>query len=129
MYQSTVKKSNVIINPFKKINNENIQKKQNTFLLDENNNKKINVPKNNTNRQLIYTKSDIEFHSKYNDDYNGITKNKIKINETHNIKKEAFLQKLKDMIFSPGDINYNERETELNNNNHLDNNILPDCME
>ena len=124
MYQSTVKKSNVIINPFKKINNENIQKKQNTFLLDENNNKKINVPKNNTNRQLIYTKSDIEFHSKYNDDYNGITKNKIKINETHNIKKEAFLQKLKDMIFSPGDINYNERETELNNNNHLDNNIL-----
>ena len=125
MYISTVKKSNTIINPLKKTSIENLQQKQNTFLFDDNNKKTI---KNNSNKQLIYTKSDIGFFSKCNDDYNGVVinnNNNNKRDETYNIKKEAFLQKLKDMIFSPGDINYNEKESEYkNNNNNINNNIL-----
>ena len=123
MYITTVKKSNIIINPLKKTYFENIQQKQNTFLFDDNNKKKS---KNNSNKQLLYTKSDLGFFSKCNEEYNGISKNNNKIDETHNIKKEAFLQKLKDMIFSPGDININEKESEYKNNisNNIDNNIL-----
>ena len=113
MFKSTVKKSNVIMNPFKKINKDNNNKKK-TFLLDENN-KKINISKNNSNKQLLNTKSNNEFYSKYNEDFNKNLKNNR--NDPHNLKKEAFLQKLKDMIFSPGDININEKEIDIQNNN------------
>ena len=99
MFKSTVKKSNIITNPLKKFSNDNNNKqKPKTFLIEE------------SNKQLLYTKSEIGFYSsKYNDDFTNMT-NKSKINEQHNTKKEAFLQKLKDMIFSPGDININEKE-------------------
>ena len=122
MYKSTVKKSNVIINPLKRINNENNIINKKTFLLEENT-KKLNITKNNSNKQLLNTKSEIGFYSKYNDDLNDINK-KNNTNDLHNIKKEAFLQKLKDMIFSPGDINYNEKEQEYNNNYNMTHNIL-----
>ena len=112
MFKSTVKKSNVIMNPLKKINKENNNKKK-TFLLDENN-KKINISKNNSNKQLLNTKANNELYSKYNEDFDKNIKNNR--NDPHYLKKEAFLQKLKDMIFSPGDINTNEKETELQNN-------------
>ena len=123
MFKSTIKKSNVIINPLKKLNNENNFKKQKTFLLSENN-KLLNISKNNSNKQLLFTK-DIEYYSKKNEDFSNISKIKNS-NHNHNLKKEAFLQKLKDMIFSPGDINNNEKEIELqyNNQNNIDSNLL-----
>ena len=123
MYKSTVKKSNIIINPLKKANNERKAKRQKTFLLNEGN-KKLSLSKNNSNKQLLYTK-DKELYSKKNDGFNKISK--INNNKgPHDLKKELFLQKLKDMIFSPGDINNNEKEIELqyNNPNIIDNNKL-----
>ena len=129
MFKSTVKKSNIITNPLKKFSNDNNNKqKPKTFLIEENK-KKLNISKNTSNKQLLYTKSEIGFYSsKYNDDFTNMT-NKSKINEQHNTKKEAFLQKLKDMIFSPGDINYSGKENELQNNNNIErNNILKSTM-
>ena len=117
MFKSAVKKSNIIINPLKKISND-YNKPRKTFLYDDNM-KKLNIAKNNTNKQLVYNKSEVGFLSKFNEDFSNKPK-KIKANEPqdpHDIKKEAFLQKLKDMIFSPGDINYYGKENEMQNQN------------
>ena len=127
MFKSTVKKSNIINNliytqvPDKvilnKINIENNQKPQKTFLLDDS--KKRLIPKYNEDKRLFYTKSEINFKpKKSNEEFNKINNNKN--DDFHSIKKEKFLQKLKDMIFSPGDINYNGKE--LNENGGMYNN-------
>ena len=127
MFKSTVKKSNIINNliytqvPDKailnKINIETNQKPQKTFLLDDS--KKRLIPKYNEDKRLFYTKSEINFKpKKSNEEFNKINNNKN--DDFHSIKKEKFLQKLKDMIFSPGDINYNGKE--LNENGGMYNN-------
>ena len=127
MFKSTVKKSNIINNliytqvPDKvilnKINIENNQKPQKTFLLDDS--KKRLIPKYNEDKRLFYTKSEINFKpKKSNEEFNKINNNKN--DDFHSIKKEKFLQKLKDMIFSPGDINCNGKE--LNENGGMYNN-------
>ena len=127
MFKSTVKKSNIINNliytqvPDKaiinKINIETNQKPQKTFLLDDS--KKRLIPKYNEDKRLFYTKSEKNFKpKKSNEEFNKINNNKN--DDFHSIKKEKFLQKLKDMIFSPGDINYNGKE--LNENGGMYNN-------
>ena len=127
MFKSTVKKSNIINNliytqvPDKailnKINIETNQKPQKTFLLDDS--KKRLIPKYNEDKRLFYTKSEINFKpKKSNEEFNKINNNKN--DDFHSIKKEKFLQKLKDMIFSPGDINCNGKE--LNENGGMYNN-------
>ena len=117
MFKSAVKKSNIIINPLKKINND-YNKPRKTFLYDDRM-KKINVTNNNNNKQLVYNKSEVGFLSKFNDDMSNKPKKikPIEPQDPHDIKKEAFLQKLKDMIFSPGDINYYGKENEIQNLN------------
>ena len=122
MFKSTVKKSNIINNLLytqttskaiiNKINLDNNQNKQKTFLVDDT--KKKLIPKLHEDKRLYYTKSEINFRHKYNDNFNE-KKNKITSNnDFHSIKKEKFLQKLKDMIFSPGDINYTGKELKEN---------------
>ena len=117
MYKSTVKKSNIINNLLytqtnsktiiNKINFDNNQKNQKTFLIDDT--KKRLIPKFKEDKRLYNTKSEINFRSKHNQ------KNKISSNnDFHSIKKEKFLQKLKDMIFSPGDVNYSGKEQKEN---------------
>ena len=122
MFKSTIKNSNIIINPLKKGNNDKNNRKIRTFLREDNN-KNFNMQKNNSNKQLLNTKSEIGFYSKYNNEFNNIFKNNNS-KEPHSIKKEIFLQKLKDMIFSPGDINYNGKENQIQNNYNYEKKII-----
>ena len=126
MFKSTIKKSNIINNLLytqtnskaiiNKINLDNNQKKQKTFLVDDT--KKKLIPKLHEDKRLYYTKSEINFRHKYNNNLND-KKNKITSNnDFHSIKKENFLQKLKDMIFSPGDMNYTGKELKENGGNY-----------
>ena len=115
MFTSTVKKSNVINNLLipqpqnkallKKINLDNNLKRPKTFLVDDT--KKKLIPKFNEDKKIFYTKSELNFSHKYTEGINEQkNNNNIKNNDFHSIRKEKCLQKLKDMIFSPGDINY-----------------------
>lgn len=84
MFKSAVKKSNIIINPLKKINND-YNKPRKTFLYDDNM-KKLNIAKNNTNKQLVYNKSEVGFLSKFNDDFSNKPKRLSPMNpKTHMI--------------------------------------------
>ena len=111
MFISTVKNSNIILNPLKNANKEKNNKKFKTFLIHDNN-KNIIIPKNNSNKEL---KSEIGFYPKCSEKY---YKNMKKNNSAEGcgVGKEIFIQKLKDMIFSPGDTNYIGNENELQNN-------------
>ena len=113
MFKSTIKKSNVINNLlFYQTQNKTMinkitldtskQTKPKTFLLDDS--KKKVIPKLEDGKHLYSTKSQINFKPKCNDLINDQKNNN---NDFHIIKKQNFLQKLKDMIFSPGDVNYN----------------------
>ena len=115
MFTSTVKKSNVINNLLipqpqnkallNKINLDNNLKRPKTFLVDDTTKKLI--PKFNEDKKIFYTKSELNFRPKYKEGINEQkNNNNIKNNDFHSIRKEKCLQKLKDMIFSPGDINY-----------------------
>ena len=129
MFTSTVKKSNVINNLLSpqpqnkallnKINLDNNLKRPKTFLLDDT--KKKLIPKFNENKKIFYTKSEINFRTKYTEGINEQNNNNNKNNDFHSIRKEKCLQKLKDMIFSPGDINYTSGK-ELKENGGTDNN-------
>ena len=134
MFKSTVKKSNTINNllftqtqnktSLNKINFDNNLKKPKTFLFEDT--KKRLIPKFGEDKHLFYTKSEINFRSKNNEAFNE-PKNNInnnKNNDFHSIKKEKFLQKLKDMIFSPGDIiNNNGKEQKENGGTYNNTNI------
>ena len=72
-------------------------------------------------KHLYSTKSQINFNPKYNE---TIKEQKNNINDFHVIKKQKFLQKLKDMIFSPGDVNYNNNGQELKENGGTYNNFI-----
>ena len=113
MFKSTIKKSNVINNLlFYQTQNKRMinkitldtskQTKPKTFLLDDS--KKKVITKLEDGKHLYSTKSQINFKPKCNDLINDQKNNS---NDFHIIKKQNFLQKLKDMIFSPGDVNYN----------------------
>ena len=123
MFTSTVKKSNVINNLLipqsqnkallNKINLDNNLKRPKTFLLDDS--KKKLIPKFNEDRKKFYTKSELNFKPKYTEGINEQKNNNNNKNDFHSMRKEKCLQKLKDMIFSPGDINYtNEKEPKEN---------------
>ena len=112
MFKSTIKKSNVINNlllyqtqnktMINKINIDTKQTRPKTFLLEDTKNRLI--PKLEEGKHLFSTKSEINFRAKYNN--NGINEQKNINKDIHNLKKQNALQKLKDMIFSPGDVNY-----------------------
>ena len=130
MFKSTIKKSNVINNllsyqtqnkvMINKITlDTNKQTRPKTFLLDDS--KKKLIPKLEEGKHLYSTKSQINFNPKYNE---AIKEQKNNINDFHVIKKQKFLQKLKDMIFSPGDVNYNNNGQELKENGGTYNNFI-----
>ena len=130
MFKSTIKKSNVINNllsyqtqnkvMINKITlDTNKQTRPKTFLLDDS--KKKLIPKLEEGKHLYSTKSQINFKPKYNE---AIKEQKNNINDFHVIKKQKFLQKLKDMIFSPGDVNYNNNGQELKENGGTYNNFI-----
>ena len=130
MFKSTIKKSNVINNllsyqtqnkvMINKITlDTNKQTRPKTFLLDDS--KKKLIPKLEEGKHLYSTKSQINFNPKYNE---VIKEQKNNINDFHVIKKQKFLQKLKDMIFSPGDVNYNNNGQELKENGGTYNNFI-----
>jgi len=130
MFKSTIKKSNVINNllsyqtqnkvMINKITlDTNKQTRPKTFLLDDS--KKKLIPKLEEGKHLYSTKSQINFNPKYNE---AIKEQKNNINDFHVIKKHKFLQKLKDMIFSPGDVNYNNNGQELKENGGTYNNFI-----
>ena len=132
MFKSTIKKSNIINNLLytqtnnktilNKINLDNNYKNQKTFLLEDS--KKRLIPKLNEDRRLYYTKSEINF--KHNKNNNAPTSQKKIINsnnDIHSIKREKCLQKLKDMIFSPCDINYMGKELKENGGTYNANNL------
>ena len=130
MFKSTIKKSNVINNllsyqtqnkvMINKITlDTNKQTRPKTFLLDDS--KKKLIPKLEEGKHLYSTKSQINFNPKYNE---AIKEQKNNINDFHVIKKRKFLQKLKDMIFSPGDVNYNNNGQELKENGGTYNNFI-----
>ena len=130
MFKSTIKKSNVINNllsyqtqnkvMINKITlDTNKQTRPKTFLLDDS--KKKLIPKLEEGKHLYSTKSQINFNPKYNE---AIKEQKNNINDFHVIKKQKFLQKLKDMIFSPGDVNYNNSGQELKENGGTYNNFI-----
>ena len=137
MFKSTIKKSNIINSLLytqtnskallNKINFENNQKNQKTFLIDDT--KKRLIPKLKEEKRLYYTKSEINFKQKYNSNNNInndlIEKKSLKNtnNDFHSIKKENCLQKLKDMIFSPGDVNYPGKEFKENGGIYYNNTI------
>ena len=130
MFKSTIKKSNVINNllsyqtqnkvMINKITlDTNKQTRPKTFLLDDS--KKKLIPKLEEGKHLYSTKSQINFNPKYNE---VIKEQKNNINDFHVIKKQKFLQKLKDMIFSPGDVNYNNNGQEFKENGGTYNNFI-----
>ena len=130
MFKSTIKKSNVINNllsyqtqnkvMINKITlDTNKQTRPKTFLLDDS--KKKLIPKLEEGKHLYSTKSQINFNPKYNE---AFKEQKNNINDFHVIKKQKFLQKLKDMIFSPGDVNYNNNGQELKENGGTYNNFI-----
>ena len=137
MFKSTIKKSNIINSLLytqtnskallNKINFENNQKNQKTFLIDDT--KKRLIPKLKEEKRLYYTKSEINFKQKYNSNNNInndlIEKKSLKNtnNDFHSIKKENCLQKLKDMIFSPGDVNSPGKEFKENGGIYYNNTI------
>ena len=129
MFKSTIKKSNVINNLLlyqtqtkARINkitlDTNNQSRPKTFLLDDS--KKKLIPKLEEGKHLYSTKSQINFKPKYTE---SIKEQKNNTNDCHIIKKQNFLQKLKDMIFSPGDVNYNNNGQELKENGGTYNNF------
>ena len=137
MFKSTIKKSNIINSLLytqtnskallNKINFENNQKNQKTFLIEDT--KKRLIPKLKEEKRLYYTKSEINFKQKYNSNNNInndlIEKKSLKNtnNDFHSIKKENCLQKLKDMIFSQGDVNYQGKEFKENGGIYYNNTI------
>ena len=127
MFKSTIKKSNVINNLlFYQTQNKTMinkitldtskQTKPKTFLLDDS--KKKVIPKLEDGKHLYSTKSQINFKPKCNDLINDQKNNS---NDFHIIKKQNFLQKLKDMIFSPGDVNYNNGQEPKENGGTFNN--------
>ena len=124
MFKSTIKKSNIINLLYTQTNNKAIlnkinleinPKKQKTFLIEDS--KKRLIPKLNEDKRLFYTKSEINFknkNNKFNPNLKEQNSLKNQNDDLHSIKKQKFMQKLKDMIFSPGDINYNEKELKEN---------------
>ena len=137
MFKSTIKKSNIINSLLytqsnnkallNKINFENNQSNQKTFLIDDT--KKRLIPKLKEEKRLYNTKSEINFNQKHiNNLINTKKPLKNPNNDFHSLKKENCLQKLKDMIFSPGDVNYNGKEFKENGgtyNNYNNYSIRP----
>ena len=105
MYNSKIKKSNTFAKPFKQSQQYSSQNKLNSFLYNDDRPKK---PTKNNTREIYNLKKNLYFTKQPSYKVSKITQNH-KNNDEHIKNKEASIQALKDMIFSPGDINFNER--------------------
>ena len=107
MYKSKIKKTNTFVNQYKQKHQNHqysSQNKLNSFLHNDEYSKKQTKFKTkdtyNFKKSLNFTKQP---------SYNISHISKIhKNNDEHSKNKETSIQALKDMIFSPGDINFNE---------------------
>ena len=100
MFKSVIQNSNVINNNIFKRSNYDSNDKSKTFLIPDDK-KYLSLSKHNSKTNLIPRKSDNNFFSENTE------------------QKKLNIQKLKDMIFSPGDRPYNEKGNENKYHNNI----------